>query len=63
MVTEVVQRISLFESKSSSGSKSYHTSNRSSYTDRSRKSCSLEEKENILKYKLDMNRLAMKRED
>ena len=70
MVTEVGQRISLFESKSSRRSKSSHinskssrTNSRSSYTSRSSKSCSLEEKEIILKYQLDMNRLAMRRED
>ena len=40
-----------------------HTNCRSSYTSRSSKSFSLEEKEIILKYQLDMNRLAMKRDD
>ena len=50
MVTEGGQRISLFESKSSSDSKSSRTNSRSSCTSRSRKSCSLEEKEIILKY-------------
>ena len=63
MVTEVGRRISLFKSKSSRGSDSSHTISRSSYTSRSSKSCSLEEKEIILKYQLDMNRLVMKRED
>ena len=63
MVTEIGKRISLFESKSSWGSKSYHTSSRSSCSSRSRKSCSLEEKEIILKYQFDLNRLAMKREN
>ena len=63
MVTEVGQRISLFESKSSRRSKSSRTNSRSSYTSRSSKSCSLEEKEIIPKYQLDMNRRAMRRED
>ena len=63
MVTEVRQRISLIESKSSRCSTSYHTSSRSSYSSRSKKSCSLEGNESILKYKLDMNRLPMKQED
>ena len=63
MVTEVGKLISLFESKSSRRSKSSHTNSRSSYTSRSSKSCSFEEKDIILKYQLDMNRLAMRRED
>ena len=64
MVTEVGQRISLFETKSFRGSKSYHANSRSSYTSsRSSKSCSLVEKEIILKYHLDMNQLVMRRGD
>ena len=61
MVTEVGQRISLFESKSSRRSKTSHTNNMSSYTSRFSKSCSIEEKKIKLKYQLDMNRLAMRR--
>ena len=50
VVTEVGKPISLFESKSSMGSKIYYISSRSSYSSRNWKSCSLENKEIILKY-------------